>query len=128
MTCARAAPDFSMAGCAQRPACGPAVTFDIAHAALVLSRHLARPCKCAASSCSVRRQLQLGARFEVLDVPCRYLAGGTIRGGQQVCNQACYTESYLLWRFRREGWIANKTLQKLAGTNPVIGISSDLSL
>ena len=39
-----------------------------------------------------------------------------------------YTESYLLWRFRREGWIANKTLQKLAGTNPVIGISSDLSL
>ena len=89
MTCARAAPDFSMAGCAQRPACGPAVTFDIAHAALVLSRHLARPCKCAASSCSVRRQLQLGARFEVLDVPCRYLAGGTIRGGQQVCNQAC---------------------------------------
>ena len=27
--------------------------------------------------------------------------------------------------FWREGWIANKTLQKLAGTNPVIGISSD---
>ena len=34
----------------------------------------------------------------------------------------------LLRRFWREGWIANKTLQKLAGTNPVIGISSDLSL
>ena len=25
-----------------------------------------------------------------------------------------YTDSYLPWRFWREGWIANKTLQKLA--------------
>ena len=39
-----------------------------------------------------------------------------------------YTESYLPQRFWREGWIANKTLQKLAGTNPGIRISSDLSL
>jgi hypothetical protein len=35
-------------------------------------------------------------------------------------------ESYLLQRFWREGWICNKTLQKLGGTNPAIGISSDL--
>ena len=40
----------------------------------------------------------------------------------------CYTESYLPQRFWREGWIANNTLQKLAGTNPGIRISSDLSL
>ena len=25
-----------------------------------------------------------------------------------------YLDCYLLWRFWREGWIANKTLQKLA--------------
>ena len=37
-----------------------------------------------------------------------------------------YTESYLLQRFWREGWICNKILQKLHGTNTVIGISSDL--
>ena len=35
------------------------------------------------------------------------------------------TESYLPQRFWREGWISNKTLQQLAGTNPLIGISSD---
>ena len=38
------------------------------------------------------------------------------------------TESYLPWRFWREGSSRNKTLQKLRGTNPGIRISSDLSL
>ena len=37
------------------------------------------------------------------------------------------TESHLPQRFWREGWIPNKTLQKLGGTNPVIGISSDVT-
>ena len=37
-----------------------------------------------------------------------------------------HTESYLLWRFWQEGWICNKTAQKLQGTNTVIGISSGL--
>ena len=35
------------------------------------------------------------------------------------------TESYLPQRFWREGWMCNKTLQKLHGTNPGIRISSD---
>ena len=38
----------------------------------------------------------------------------------------CCAKSYLPQRFWREGWICNKTLQKLQGTNTVIGISSDL--
>ena len=31
----------------------------------------------------------------------------------QIHKLSHYTESYLPWRFWREGWIANKTLQKL---------------
>ena len=44
----------------------------------------------------------------------------------QVHLVATFTESYLLQRFWREGWIFNLTIQKLIGTNTVIGISSGL--
>ena len=54
-----------------------------------------------------------------------------VHPGQQLGNviileNAFCTESYLLQRFWRQGWIPNKTLSKLGGTDPVIGIGSDL--
>ena len=35
---------------------------------------------------------------------------GSREGTELHCRETC-TESYLLWRFWREGWIFNKTLQ-----------------
>ena len=56
-----------------------------------------------------------------------------LRQGQSTCTIHCdFADSYLLeipvsWRFWREGWMCNKTLQKLRGTNPGMRISSGLS-
>ena len=47
-------------------------------------------------------------------------------GNVTILENAFCTESYLLQRFWRQGWIPNKTLSKLGGTDPVIGIGSDL--
>ena len=62
-------------------------------------------------------------KFDFLPLFClEGLVPNSVLSGSRGC-----TESYLLWRFWREGWIPNKTLQKLGGTNPVIGISSDVT-